>query len=94
MLGNRRLSRSMKQLQSRAKGRLRRYRQGTMLAVAITALLLMIGGQGGNVAAQEDTEPGILETVKVPESQGMALEESVETIRQLMATGYAFCPGF
>ncbi len=63
-----------------------------MLAVAITALLLMIWGQEGNVAAQEDTEPGILETVEVPESQVMALEESVETIRQLIATGYAFLP--
>ncbi len=61
-----------------------------MLAVAITALLLMLWGPAGEATAQD--EETVIEQTAPPEDPSTAIKESVETIQELAATGYALLP--
>jgi small conductance mechanosensitive channel len=69
---------------------LRRFRQGSTLAVALTALLLFIGGVPGETAGQ-DSQP---ETPPDPAATdpAIALEQAGGTLRDLLLGFYAFLP--
>ena len=75
-----------------ARARLRRFRQGSLLAVAITALLLLLWGMPFGAAGQEPGEETVAEPFVAPEDPGAAVEQSVETIRELVFGSYALLP--
>lgn len=70
--------------------RLQRFRQGTLLAVAITALLLLVGGVP-EATGQEPAE-ALEDPVAVPADPGDALAQGVETIQELLLVAYALLP--
>lgn len=77
-----------------ARARLRRFRQGSVLAVAITALLLMLLG-GGEIEAQvtPDAGPTAQDSVDdLPTEGSRALEEATGTMRELLSAVYAVLP--
>ncbi|HVL36238.1 MAG TPA: mechanosensitive ion channel domain-containing protein [Burkholderiales bacterium] len=75
----------MRRHETQARQRLRRFRQGSMLAVAITALLLLLVG-GDDTAAQP-----LVGEPPLPDAAA-GLEEAAGTIRELMLGFYAFLP--
>jgi small conductance mechanosensitive channel len=81
-----------------AQQQLRRFRQGTALAVALTALLLMLWGvpielDGQEAApapaADQPAGAGVLETVPDPAT---AVDDATNTILELAYSFYAFLP--
>ena len=75
-----------------ARSRLRRFRQGSTLAVALTALLLFIGGVPGDAeseAAQAE-QPELPDVV--PADPSVALEQAGGTLRDLLLGFYALLP--
>ncbi|MHC1764208.1 MAG: mechanosensitive ion channel family protein [Verrucomicrobiia bacterium] len=83
-------------LQESAKARLKKFRKGSILAVALTGMLLMLWGQEARPAAEgpvvpaEQTEPAlVLEPVTDP---GASLEQATNTIRDLLLGFYGLLP--
>ena len=77
--------------QVRARARLRAFRQGSALAVALTALLLMISGTGGTAQEQEGAAPEGLPPA-APSDPAEAIEQAAGTIEELVLGFYAFLP--
>jgi small conductance mechanosensitive channel len=79
-----------------AQQQLRRFRQGTALAVALTALLFMVWGVPLELQGQEPAEPVAAEqadeTLPVLADPGAAVDEATDNIRQLAHSFYAFLP--
>jgi small conductance mechanosensitive channel len=78
-----------------AQQQLRRFRQGTALAVALTALLLMLWGVPLDLAGQEPAQT----TAAAPPDAGNAMpdpaaavDEATSTIRELAFNFYAYLP--
>jgi small conductance mechanosensitive channel len=69
---------------------LRRFRQGSTLAVALTALLLFIGGVPGETAGQDSQPEPPLDPVAT--DPAIALEQAGGTLRDLLLGFYAFLP--
>lgn len=82
--------------EQRARTRLRRFRQGTTLAVALTAILLLLGGAAEETSGQEPGQEPAAETETVaqplPDDPSLALEQASGTIRELLVGFYAFLP--
>jgi small conductance mechanosensitive channel len=84
-------------LQRGAQARLKKLRQGSILAVAITALMLLIW-DAPSTAGQTSAPPeiAVAETSKpareVLQDPGASLEEATGTIRDLLAGFYGFLP--
>jgi small conductance mechanosensitive channel len=91
--------------QQGAQRQLQRFRRGTLLAVALTALLLMLWGEPVGVEGQE-AQPAAEETLQVGEEDidaeddplaavpdpSRAVTEATSTIRDLALSFYAFLP--
>jgi small conductance mechanosensitive channel len=81
--------------QASAQAQLRRFRKGSALAVAITAVLLLVwGAPVEEAAAQPDAVPAdasAQETVIIPDPSA-AVDEATTTIRDLAYGFYAFLP--
>jgi len=78
-----------------AQHRLKRFRQGSALAVALTALLLLVWGAPLDVPGQAAAQTAALE--QSPQEQpvpdpGAAVDEATGTIRELAYSFYAFLP--
>jgi small conductance mechanosensitive channel len=71
-----------------AQRRLRRFRQGSALAVALTALLLLLWGVPPEVQGQEPAQPAAAEQPLEVAPQA----EVSETIGELLGSFYAFLP--
>jgi small conductance mechanosensitive channel len=80
---------SVASYQQGARARLRRFRQGSTLAVALTALLLFIGGVPGETASEGQPEVPVDPTTTDP---AVALEQAGGTLRELVLGFYAFLP--
>jgi small conductance mechanosensitive channel len=72
-----------------ARAHLRRFRQGSTLAVALTALLLFIGGVPGETADQDQPEMPVDPMATDP---AIALEQAGGTLRELLFGFYSFLP--
>jgi small conductance mechanosensitive channel len=82
-----------------AQTRLQKLRQRTMLAVALTALLLLFGGieettgqEPNGASAVASTESGSVNQRMNNTDPGVALEEATTTIRDLLRGFYALLP--
>jgi small-conductance mechanosensitive channel len=74
---------------AQARSRLKRFRQGSTLAVALTAILLLVGGVTDEVTGQEPaSQPG----VDAAADAGVALEQAGTTVRDLLLGFYAYLP--
>jgi small conductance mechanosensitive channel len=82
--------------QRQAQAQLRRFRQGSMLAVAVTGLLLLVWGLPPDVAGQEPApaaEPAAEPAANLlPSDPGAALDQATQTMRELAYGFYAFFP--
>jgi small-conductance mechanosensitive channel len=80
-------------LERGARARLRRFRQGSVLAVAVTAILLMLWGVH-DLEGQETEAPRAVEQAEpaVAADPAVALEEATGTIRDLLLGLYAMLP--
>jgi hypothetical protein len=75
-----------------AQRQLRRFRQGSAIAVALTALLLMVLGGPLELDGQ-GTLPPVTESVEaLPVDAAAAVDEATGTIRELAFSFYAFLP--
>lgn len=72
-----------------ARARLRRFRQGSTLAVALTALLLFVGGVTGETTGASQPEQPVEPVATDP---AIALEQAGGTLRDLVLGFYAFLP--
>jgi small-conductance mechanosensitive channel len=75
--------------QQGARARLRRFRQGSTLAVALTALLLFLGGVPGETAGDSQPEVPVDAVAADP---AVALEQAGGTLRELVLGFYAYLP--
>ncbi len=89
----------MRRYQTSARSKLRRFRQGSMVAVAITALLLLLGGgppdSSGQQEGAETPEPAaeiITPGETIPQDAGASIEEATGTIRELILTFWGILP--
>lgn len=80
-------------MQSDARSRLKRFRQGSALAVALTGLILIVFGVP-SIPAQEETQPAAVETPEMatPADPAASLEQATSTVRDLISTSYALLP--
>jgi small-conductance mechanosensitive channel len=85
--------------QDAARNQLRRFRQGSALAVALTAFLLLIAtgpaaleGQAGQPAAEEAAAVGDPQPAQEIPDASAAVGEASATIRDLAYSFYAFLP--
>jgi small conductance mechanosensitive channel len=76
-----------------ARARLRRFRQGSVLAVALTAILLMLWGVE-DLNGQETPAPPVIERTERPVAMDAtaALQEATGTVRDLLLGFYAMLP--
>jgi len=83
-----------REYQQSAQRQLRRFRQGSALAVAITALLLVVWGTPLDLEGQES--PAAAEPApaadQVIEDPGVAVDQATRTIRDLALSFYGFLP--
>jgi small-conductance mechanosensitive channel len=81
-----------------AQQRLRRFRQGSSLAVALTALLLLTTGAPASLDGFATTQDAVAqqqpaaETPIVPTDPSAAVEEATATIRDLVLSFYGYLP--
>jgi small conductance mechanosensitive channel len=76
--------------QERARARLRHYRHGTVLAVAVTALILLIWGLPEPLTGQEVQEPAPAEPVVT--DPAVSLEQARLTLQELVWGFYGLLP--
>lgn len=81
---------------SAAERRLARFRRGSALAVALTAMLLLIfgvpGGAGEAGAAQATDTAGVAQDTDTTPDPGRAVQEAAGTLRDLAEGASAFLP--
>lgn len=73
--------------QERARARLRGFRQGTFLAVALTALILLITG-GVDESTGQDAQPPVPDAV----DPSVSIDEAAGTIQELLVGFYGILP--
>lgn len=74
---------------AQARTRLKRFRQGSTLAVALTAILLLIGGVTDEVTGQETAAQPEIDAAA---DAGVALEQAGGTVRDLLLGFHSFLP--
>ncbi|HEV2293632.1 MAG TPA: mechanosensitive ion channel domain-containing protein [Tepidisphaeraceae bacterium] len=94
--GRRGLS-SIRGYQSSARQRLQRFRQGSMLAVALTAMILLLIGapadaQDAEPVPQTQTEEVAEPAPVVPSDPGVGIQQATNTIRDLVWAAYGMLP--
>lgn len=84
----------VKDLQRVAKSRLRRFRQGSALAVSLTALILLIWGGDQTTRAQEADLVSVDEETQqvLSENPVESLEQAADTVRDLVFGFYGMVP--
>jgi small conductance mechanosensitive channel len=89
-----RLRAGVKQFRQGAQNRLRQFRQGSALAVALTALILMIWVTDQQLLAQGEESPAAAEEGRplLPSDPDSSLEQATETVRELMMGFYSMWP--
>jgi small conductance mechanosensitive channel len=89
----RRMPRDARAYRTGAQNRLRRFRQGSILAVALTALFLMLWGGEIELDGQE-AEPDTTADIGIAPAAdpAAAVAEATDTIRDLIYNFYAFLP--
>jgi small-conductance mechanosensitive channel len=75
-----------------ARQQLRRFRQGTALAVALTALLLLVWAGPLELEGQQPDEPAADTLPALPTDPAVAVDEATATIFDLVYGFYAFLP--
>jgi small conductance mechanosensitive channel len=77
-----------------AQRQLRRFRQGSLLAVAITALLLVVWAVPGEIEGQVQEAPATQQSASetLPTDPIAAVDEATGTIRDLALSFYGFVP--
>lgn len=94
--GHQRLARRPRRFQAAqvardARRRLQRFRQGSILAISITSLLLILWGGAEPATAQEtESAPEVLSD-PLPDPSA-SLEQATSTIRELLMAFYSFLP--
>jgi len=78
--------------QQGAQNRLRRFRQGSALAIAITALILLVWIGDQEVIAQTGEAPETEEVELIPTDPAVSLEQATGTVRDLLLGFYAMLP--
>jgi small conductance mechanosensitive channel len=88
-----------RRLQTSAQRQLRRFRQGSALAVTLTAFLLMIWGEpvavqepASTAASQIATQPATPAASPAPPDPVRSVSQATSTIRELLVNFYAFLP--
>jgi small conductance mechanosensitive channel len=85
-------------VQTGARARLKRLRQGSLLAVAITAMILLvwdaqpISGQSPDSTTNNAADIVPAESIEIVPDAGASLQEATSTIRDLIAGFYSFLP--
>jgi small conductance mechanosensitive channel len=87
--GSRPLRTDARAYRQHAQHQLRRFRQGSALAVALTALLLLLWGVPPGAEGQEPAQPAAVEQ---PLEVAAPQAEVSETIGELLGSFYAFLP--
>jgi small conductance mechanosensitive channel len=85
----------VKDFRQGAQSRLRRFRQGSALAVALTALILMIWVTDQQTLGQEEAEASTESAEKtdlLPNDPAASLEQATSTVRDLVMGFYAMWP--
>ena len=77
--------------QERARVRLRAFRRGSSLAVALTAILLLIWGVPDETTGQ-DVQPVEPDTPAVAVDPAVSIEQAAGTLRELLIAFYGFLP--
>jgi small conductance mechanosensitive channel len=89
-------SRDPRLYQQQARSQLRRFRQGSALAVAVTGLLLLVWGApvplGGQEPAEQPTETTARPGDLMPTDPAAAVDQAAATMRELAYGFYAFTP--
>src|SRR5690606_12674613 len=75
-----------------ARARIRRFRQGTMLAIVITAILLMLWGTPDVVGQEAPAPAPQADAAQKAVDPGEALEEAATTVQDLFAGMIALLP--
>ena len=78
-----------------AQQRLRRFRQGSTLAVALTALLLLTWGAPVPLEGEQTASEPVAEqqaSPDVPEDPALAVEQATTTVRDLLVGFYGYLP--
>lgn len=73
-----------------ARARLRRFRQGTLLAVALTALILLIWGTPDEISGQQINP--VAPTENAITDPAISLEQATATLRDMVVGFYALLP--
>ncbi|CAN5273848.1 hypothetical protein BH20VER2_BH20VER2_12180 [soil metagenome] len=82
----------MRGYQRSARVRLNRFRQGSMLAVSLTALLLILFGAPGETAGQEPEASPAETVVAAPADATEAVRQATGTMWDLLLSGYGLLP--
>lgn len=75
-----------------AQRQLRRFRQGSVLAVAITALLFLVAGEPLGLEGEEQPRNAAAGAAEVIPDPSQAVEQATSTVRQLAYNFYGFLP--
>lgn len=78
--------------QRQAQAQLRRFRQGSVLAVAVTGLLLLVWGLPPEVEGRQNTDVVEPATALLPTDPAAAMDQAATTMRELALGFYAFMP--
>lgn len=86
----------MRDYERGARSQLRRFRRASLLAVALTAMILLLWGVP-ELGAQEEAAPAPAQSadapaIEVPDDPGRAVEEATTTIRELLLGFYSLLP--
>jgi small-conductance mechanosensitive channel len=82
----------MRGYQRSARVRLNRFRQGSMLAVALTALLLILWGAPAETAGQDAAATPEPTVVEAPTDATEAVRQATGTMWDLLLSGYGLLP--
>ncbi|CAN5622500.1 hypothetical protein BH20VER1_BH20VER1_05010 [soil metagenome] len=82
----------MRHYQKSARVRLNRFRQGSMLAVSITALLLILWGAPVETSGQEAEASPAATGIAPPADAGEAVRQATGTMWELLLSGYGLLP--
>lgn len=77
---------------SQASQRLKKLRQGSILAISLTGMLLLMMGQGTTTAQHTEEGQVVVTNAPLVKETGESIEEATHTVRELFTGAYAFLP--